>query len=95
MEVANALAKKPARRYVTDYIRALEQSSDTTIVRLTTELLTRALDSYKQHHDKAWSLTDCLSFLVMQEHSLSEALTGDHHFEQAGFRPLFTGGSTP
>jgi predicted nucleic acid-binding protein len=39
--------------------------------------------------DKAWSLTDCISFAVMRERGLSEALTGDHHFEQAGFRALF------
>ncbi len=38
--------------------------------------------------DKDWSLTDCISFAVMQERSLTEALTSDHHFEQAGFTAL-------
>lgn len=38
--------------------------------------------------DKQWSLTDCLSFVVMQEQGLTEALTGDHHFEQVGFVAL-------
>ena len=38
--------------------------------------------------DKAWSLTDCISFAVMAERGLTEALTADHHFEQAGFRVL-------
>jgi predicted nucleic acid-binding protein len=45
-------------------------------------------DLYNNRPDKAWSLTDCISFVVMQEHGISEALTGDHHFEQAGFVAL-------
>lgn len=38
--------------------------------------------------DKDWSLTDCISFVVMEQHGISEALTADHHFEQAGFTVL-------
>jgi predicted nucleic acid-binding protein len=38
--------------------------------------------------DKWWSLTDCISFIVMQQEGLTEALTTDHHFEQAGFKIL-------
>ena len=41
-----------------------------------------------QHADKAWSFTDCLSFVVMRDLGLREALTSDIHFEQAGFRRL-------
>jgi predicted nucleic acid-binding protein len=33
-------------------------------------------------------MTDCLSFVVMEERSVLEALTADHHFPQAGFRAL-------
>ena len=50
--------------------------------------LPETLRFYEQRPDKAWSLTDGLSFVVMQELGLTEALTGDHHFEQAGFRAL-------
>ena len=46
-------------------------------------------DLFAARPDKAWSLTDCISFAVMTERGLSEALTGDHHFEQAGFRVVF------
>jgi predicted nucleic acid-binding protein len=42
----------------------------------------------EQRPDKEWSLTDCNSFVVMQHEGISEALTGDHHFEQAGFVAL-------
>jgi len=43
---------------------------------------------FLQHADKAWSFTDCLSFVVMRALELREALTSDIHFEQAGFRRL-------
>jgi predicted nucleic acid-binding protein len=39
----------------------------------------------KSREDKNWSLVDATSFIVMQQLSLQEALTTDHHFEQAGF----------
>lgn len=47
-----------------------------------------ALALYEQCKDKDWGVTDCFSFVVMREHGLTEALTADHHFVQAGFRAL-------
>jgi predicted nucleic acid-binding protein len=44
--------------------------------------------------DKEWSFTDCASFGVMNEEGIEQALTGDHHFEQAGFRTVL-GRRTP
>jgi predicted nucleic acid-binding protein len=53
-----------------------------------TKLFDQGIEFYQCRPDKAWSLTDCLSFVVMTDLGISEALTGDHHFEQAGFRAL-------
>jgi uncharacterized protein len=39
--------------------------------------------------DKSWSLTDCISFEVIENQGITEALTGDHHFSQAGYTPMF------
>ena len=46
------------------------------------------LNLYRRRRDKYWQLTDCISFAVMKEQRLREALTGDVHFEQAGFTAL-------
>lgn len=43
---------------------------------------------FRSHHDKSWSLTDCVSFVVMREQGLTEALTADRHFDQVRFRAL-------
>jgi predicted nucleic acid-binding protein len=51
-------------------------------------LLDRGIELFSHRADKAWSLTDCTSFAVMQEEELTDALTTDHHFEQAGFTAL-------
>lgn len=58
------------------------------ILPLTSGLLNRGLDLMRQRTDKDWSLTDCISFVVMEDEGLREALTGDQHFEQAGFKAL-------
>jgi len=52
------------------------------------KLFTKAVKFYSERMDKEWSLTDCISFVVMKERKLTTALTTDHHFEQAGFRAL-------
>lgn len=52
------------------------------------ELIARAVELYGSRQDKSWSLTGCLSFSVMDAKSIAQALTSDHHFEQAGFEAL-------
>jgi len=51
-------------------------------------LLQHGLDLFASRPGKDWSLTDCTSFTVMQENEVFLALSSDHHFEQAGFRPV-------
>lgn len=87
-EVADALASPENRAGFIDLLEKLRSNAQVIIVSPSEGLFERGIDLYRQRPDKAWSLTDCISFVVMRERGLVEALTGDHHFEQAGFRPL-------
>jgi predicted nucleic acid-binding protein len=52
-------------------------------------LFDRGLDRYERRPDKSYSLTDCISMVVMEEEGINEVLSNDHHFEQEGFTILF------
>jgi predicted nucleic acid-binding protein len=60
------------------------------VVPLDSRLLQRGLDLFAKRADKDWSVTDCASFVVMQDEGIAEALTGDSHFTQAGFKVLLS-----
>jgi predicted nucleic acid-binding protein len=91
IEIGNALAA--ANR--DDAVRFIEQCYHTANIRVvpvTTGLLFEALELYRTRPDKGWGLTDCISFVVMRTNGLTEALTSDGHFRQAGFRALLLEG---
>jgi predicted nucleic acid-binding protein len=52
------------------------------------ELLQKAFELYKAYDDKNWGMTDCVSFVVMREEEVTEALTSDQHYVQTGFTAL-------
>ena len=87
-EVGDAMAAPQYRRRFVDVVQAIESDPDTIIVPTTDELFHKGVTFFSQRPDKTWPLTDCISFLVMEEYRVREALTGDHHFSQAGFLPL-------
>lgn len=87
-EVADALAASASRRLAASFIRDLSQDPKVKIIPATTDLFQRGLQLYEERPDKQWSLTDCISFVAMQDKSLTDALTGDEHFAQAGFKAL-------
>ena len=62
--------------------------STVTIIPASQELFDAGIELYSGRPDKSWPLTDCISFVVMKSYGLTDALTGDHHFEQAGFKAL-------
>jgi predicted nucleic acid-binding protein len=87
LEIGNALA----RRYKQEAVAILEQfvaAEEVEVVHLTPRLFAQGLALYKSHQDKAWGLVDCISFIVMREAGVTQALTFDQHFVQAGLQAL-------
>jgi predicted nucleic acid-binding protein len=87
-EVADALASPKDRPGFLTLMRALQSDPDIEVIPADEKLFDAGIDLYARRPDKEWSLTDCISFVVMERRGIVEALTGDHHFEQAGFRAL-------
>ncbi len=89
-EVLNYFAERSSgsRSAAADLVRRLRQDGSTRIIGQTTTQFDDALQLYGDRPDKEWSHTDCASFRVMEQEQITEALTYDQHFEQAGFRAL-------
>ncbi len=88
-ELADALARsRKGREEFAATLADLRSDDDVEIVPSSRELFEAGVLLYNDRPDKSWSLTDCFSFVVMQRQGLAEALTGDKHFEQAGFVAL-------
>jgi len=84
-EVANALSRASQRKAVIQFVERIKDSKRCEIIHIDEILFERGWTIYKTILDKDWSLTDCISFAVMQRRKLAKAFTCDHHFEQAGF----------
>ena len=76
------------RQAAINLMKSLYQSPNITVIAQTSQQFQTALNLYEQRPDKAWSQTDCVSFKIMEEHKILEALAYDKHFAQAGFIPL-------
>lgn len=88
LEVGNWLSPAPLRGLAVDLLDRIEQSSRIEVVHVTPQLYAKGWELYSNRLDKDWGMIDCISFVIMQERNLTEALTSDHHFEQAGFKVL-------
>lgn len=87
-EVADALCRRDRRRWAIETIGSATSDPQITTIPGSRDLFRRAFRLYEERPDKDWSLTDCMSFVVMDDRRLNRALTADLHFVQAGFRAL-------
>ena len=88
LEVATFFCEAPHRPVFLGLLQTLQNDPEVTIVPASADLWQRGVALFAARLDKDWSLTDCISFVVMQEGGITDALTADHHFEQAGFVAL-------
>lgn len=88
LEIGNALAKLAFRSIAIGLLESFEKSENTTIISMSDELYDEAFELFRARPDKEWGLIDCVSFVVMREREITDALTTDEHFIQAGFRAL-------
>ncbi len=87
-EFADAMSDPRNRPEFLGTLNDLRNDPQVLIVPADTVLFNAGVDLYAARTDKHWSLTDCMSFVVMQQQGIVEALTGDRHFDQAGFKAL-------
>ena len=87
-ELADGLSKVGDRERFMDVYRHIQTSPAIRVVPASRLLLEEAIALYASRPDKDWPLTDCVSFVVMRDEGIIQALTGDQHFEQAGFTAL-------
>lgn len=88
LEFMDAFSYPVLRRRGLQGLAVVRSNPDEKVLSASRQLMDEGLAVLDKHRDKAWSLTDCISFAVMNSAGITAALTTDRHFEQAGFRAL-------
>ena len=76
------------REVVARLIQAMVANPMIEIVPVTSQQVWQAFERYEARPEQSWSLTDCASFLLMEQRGITEALAHDQDFVQSGFRAL-------
>ena len=90
-EVANTFSRsgwRPIAHQLVESVRQSEVMGVAKVVHVNEALWERGWALFVERPDKHWGLTDCISFVVMQDQSITRAFASDRHFEQAGFERL-------
>ncbi len=93
VELGSALSHSRDRDRYVPFVEVLLSHPETVYLPASEQLFRQGRRLFAARPDKDWSLVDCISFVVMKQRRLSDALTTDHHFEQAGYRVLLRGPS--
>lgn len=88
VELGAHMSRAKMRPIFLDLVDFLRQDESTSIIPASTELFESGFQLFRSRPDKDWSLTDCISFALMEREEISHALAADRHFTQAGFTLL-------
>jgi len=88
VEVGDAFSQPSNRTKYARLVELLQSTRGIEVLPPSAEQFESGTGFHASRPDKSWSLADCISFVIMRERALSDALTTDHHFAQAGFRVL-------
>jgi predicted nucleic acid-binding protein len=87
-ELCSKFAKVSLRRTAVEFIDWFRSGKTRKVISVDEPLFLQAFEDYRSHVDKEWSLTDCISFIVMRREGITKAFATDSDFEQAGFTRL-------
>jgi hypothetical protein len=88
LEIGDGYARLGRRAKGMALLERFEREAGYRVEPITDALYRDAIDLYRSRPDKEWGLTDCVSFILMEREKITEALTPDPHFRQAGFVAL-------
>jgi predicted nucleic acid-binding protein len=87
-ETATLLMARGHAGVIAKFFESVFESKACRLIWMDVDRFEKTRRSFLKNLGKGWSFTDCLSFIVMKELHLREALTKDSHFKVAGFTPL-------
>ena len=87
-ETCTLLVARKRAHLVARFLDYLERSVALLLVNPDETLLSSAKAMIRQQAEQGYSFVDCLSFCLMKERAVRDALTTDEHFRKAGFSPL-------
>lgn len=88
VELGNFLGRSSIRNLFAAFVRDLPTDPRFEIIAADRDQFESGCALYDARPDKAWSLTDCISMVVLEQRSIRDVFTADHHFEQAGYKTL-------
>jgi len=88
LEVGNGLSSVRNRSMAIGLKKRFDIIARYELVELHSDLYEQAWKLFEDRSDKDWGIVDCISFVLMEQRGITDALTADKHFEQAGFTKL-------